>query len=382
MSTKILISSLESHIHTVLDDKKNMKAINNLIDSYIDKNTEVLYASSPSYRLFFSEERERKPIYDMFSITPKMIEDLLDKIPTVNKSWEVQNNTFYNLMTMIIRDLVKRNEKYTFQNCLMFLSMYMYSTLQYKYFRFLPNEDIMNYTINNINNKFLLKSLGSIYKTLEHTMLVNHDKYKTGLLKGNDDDILGYFVNLRIRLNNLLNHIKDKYETNRKNKNYLSHDSENNDSENYRENDNISTDISRIVNNTSLKFFTNSIDSKLVRISAEATNTDKMSLQISLDNIRDNETKVVKELISLILQIYLGENSIDSIRSKKFVTSTILIYSKSNTNDKRVIRIKEILEELLVSYSDKYSHMKGVTAKINYKKAVFIYMTLFIQSVN
>lgn len=388
MATKILPSSLDNIISSKLSERLVYRRINEIILTFIDKNANVLQASTPSYRLFFSDERERDPIYDLFNLTSDEINELIKKVPGINSSWKIATDPFFVLMTMIIRSITKNDSKQDreiFHNCLMYLSLAMYSSLQYKYFRVPPNEDIMEYTINNASNKFLFKSLGSVYKTIEHTMLVSHDKYRKDLISNDDLRIMSYFINLRIRFNNLLNYFKNEYETNRKNKNYINHETENYDEDNYKETTNISLIIENISNDSTTKFFLREVNERLVRTAAETNHVDINTLKSTIESIKDREVtikgnNVIKDLFSSLIQLYLSDsnNSADTIKSKKFILESMSIYNKSHSNDKRIIRIKEVLNELLTKYCSRYVNTNRPRTKDNYKRALFHYFIMFI----
>ena len=376
----ILISSFSALINTKISDKKNVEAINNTVKKYIDKNSEILYHNSPLYRLYFSDETERKFIYDLFDVNPKEVKDVTKKIPDVKSSWEVLNNPFNVFMTMIIRESCLKKDIQLMNNSLLYLSLSLYSSLHYKYYRFPPNENIMEYTINNVSNKYLFKQYGSVIKAIIHTIMKNHETYVSDLTSKDDTRILKYLMNLRIRLNNLMQNFWKEYRTNHDSKKYLNHETESYDSENYHENDSLSLTINRISEHVSLKFFTSGINLKLLNVSANMSQSDKNVLRNAIDNIKENESEKVKELISLIIQIYLGNNnSVDSIISKKFAVESISIYSKSNTKDERLLRVKSLLDYFLVNNCERYAKTERTATKINYRKGLFIYFVMFIQ---
>lgn len=376
----ILISSFSALIDTKISDKKNVDKINGYVTKYVDKNSEILYYNSPLYRLYFSDEADRKIIYDIFDVTPKEVKEVTKKIPDVKSSWEVLNNPFNVFMTMLIRESCLKKDLKLMNNSLLYLSLSLYSSLHYKYYRFPPNENIMEYTINNVSNKYLFKQYGSVLKAIIHTIMKNHETYVSDLISHDDTKILKYLMNLRIRLNNLMQNFWKEYRHNHDTKKYLNHETESYDSENYHENDSLSLTITRISEHVSLKFFTSGINLKLLNLAAHMSQTDKNVLKNALESIKENEGEKVKEMISLIIQIYLGDNnSVDSIISKKFAAESISIYSKSNTKDERLLRIKELLDYFLVNNCERYANTERTATKINYRKGLFIYFVMYIQ---
>lgn len=380
MDDKILVSSFTGMIDNKIDDKKKVDEINNYINKYIDRNSEILYHNSPLYRIYFSDESERKFIYDEFDITIADIKDVIAKIPQLKSGWKILNDPFNIFMTLIVREACIKKNQMLMNNCLLYLSLSLYASLHYKYYRYPPNENIMEYTINNVSNKYLFKQYGNVLKAIIHTIMKNHETYENNLKSNKDDDILKYLMNLRIRLNNLMQNFWLEYRKNHDSKKYLNHETESNDAENYHENDSLSLTISRISEHTSLKFFTSGVNLKLLYTSANMSQCDKNVLRNALENIKENESDKVKEIMSLIVQIYLGEsNSVDSIISKKFAVQSISIYSKSNTKDERLLKIKELLDYFLKHNCERYVKTERPATKSNYRKGLFIYFVMFIQ---
>lgn len=390
--SSVLVNSLSSFIRNQIGDKKVLLAFQKLENTYVDKNVSVLQHTAPSYRLFFSDDKERNPTYKLFNIDAETISNLMKKIPEIDNSWKIMNDSFFILMMLVIREceLVERSKKSPnlklIQDvkirAIFFLSFAMYSSLQYKYFSNPPNEDIMNYTINNINNKFLIKQLGSVYATIEHTMLVSHEKYKNDLISTDDVRMLKYVVNLRIRLNNFLKKIKNEYETNRRNKSYLSHEKEDYDPDNYHLNGSLTNDINRIVNKVALSFFTSDSKETIIRKCAKVNECDYRVLSDVVHQIKEKESSKVKDIFSYILEVYLTSpnGSVENLHSTNFAVNSIQVYNKSNTNDERIVKIKEILDFFLKNYCERYAKTHRGETKSNYRRALFYYFILFIQS--
>lgn len=381
--SEILTGSLERSIRNRLGEARVRNQLMKTIDSFIDKNVEVLQDSAPQYRLFFNDSRDRDPIYRLFDVSEKDINDLVAKIPSLNKEWKVATKPFHILMSLIIRELTFNPDKLykiLLERCRLYLALSIYSSKQYKYFRVPPNEDVIAYTINNASNKFLFKSYGSVLKALDHTARVNHETYYHKLVLRDDKNILDYFVNLDNRINGLIQNFKNEYEKNLKEKRYLGHETDNTDDEGYKETTNVSMNIENIVNKLTLKFFTASIDERIVKMSAKSNSIDYQSLLHALGSIKDKESHKVSVLISYILEVYLTEceGTISSIKSKKFIVDGIGIYARSNTKDERILKSKEILEEFLTAYCKKYVESDGVVTKNRYKKALFSYFIFFI----
>lgn len=375
--SKVFQSSLAPVIDNVISQNRNVLNIERNVSKYIDKNNEVLYAIGPLYRLYFTDA-DRETIFDMFGIKPKYIEDLVDKIDDVNSSWKIVSDPFNVIMTMIIRELTIKKKTETCELAIMYLTLSLYSSLHYKYYRYPPNENCMVYTINNMSNKFLIKKYGVLYKALEHIAMKSHETYEANLIKGEDLNIKDYVMNLRTRLNHFMQKITNEYMINYKNKKYLNTEDEVTDEEGYRKTTNISLEIENIVNKTSNRFFGSEIELRFLRAAANQTGCHPETLLRAIEEIRDKESDNVLQLIRYILQIYFSNpsNTLESLKTKQFVSYCLSLYSKSNIKDDNVIALKKLLDFFLNSYCNRYSDTEREATKVNYRKSLYIYFVL------
>jgi hypothetical protein len=382
MNHKTILTNLEKPIELTFNNRENERKLLMYVKGYIDANNEVLYANSPLYRLYFSNNEEREFIFKLTGIDKKYVEEVVAKASDIKSSWRNATEPFNVIMALIIREADLKRKHDLMKNSLLFLTLSLYSSLHYKYFNFLPNENIMNYTINNLSNKYLFKQYGVVIKALYHTAITSHKKYRTILIRGNDIDIANYIQNLKTRLNNLMKNFTSEYIKNMRNKKYLNTEKDNNDEENYYETDNVSLMISRLTSEVTNKFYSGELNDKLIRVSSKWADVSPITLKNALQNIRDKEKEKVNLLIQSILQVYLidGKNSYESISSQRFIAYCISIYSKSNTKDKNILTIKKLLDYFLKNNSNKYSETEREATRVNYRKALYMYIVLFIQS--
>lgn len=380
MTNSLLISTLSPKIESTFRNKENKNTFIKSIQKYVDKNNQILYHNAPSYRLYFSDKYEREPIYKLVGIEKDTIVSNLKELKHLDSKWKISNEPFNVLMTLIIRDFTIRKDKDGINNALLFLSLSLYSSLQYKYFKYPPNENIMQYTINNVSNKYLFKQYGVVIKAIYHTAITSHDTYYKDLIKGDDKNITDYFINLRSRLNNLIRNFAGEYHHNYKEGNYLNTQQDSNDEDNYYETENLSGLITQLSEKVSIKFFSTSINQKILRIAAKMANCDTPTLNNAIHNIKENESSKVRDLIRLILQVYLNDskNSYDTIATQKFIAYSISVYSRSNTKDEAIIEIKDLLDYFLNKNSERYMNTEREATKNNYRKGLYTYFTLLI----
>jgi hypothetical protein len=382
LNDRTIIGNLERPIEIAFRDKDNNSKLLGYVKKYIDTNNEVLYANSPLHRLHFSDERDRKIVFQLSGVDTSYINDIIKKVDAIKSSWKIVNNPFNILMALVIRQYTIDKNKDMLNNALLYLTLSFYSSLHFKYFKFLPNENVMNYTINNLNNKFLFKQYGVIVKALIHTALKSHEKYEKELTRGTDVDIVNYLMFLNTRLNNLMKNFTNEYMKNSREKNYLNTEKDSHDEADYFETDNVSLAIARLTGQSTNKFYSSELNEKFIRVSAKWSDVSPVTLQQALLSIKEGEKSKVNLLIQSILQVYLidGKNPVESIGSQKFIAYSISVYSKSNTKDANILTIKKLLDYFLKNNSNRYSETEREATRVSYRKALFMYMVLFIQS--
>lgn len=379
MST-ILKDTLHPRLQRTIKDSSKCNLMMRTIKVYMDKNTEVLYASGPTYRLFMSDE-DREFIFKNTGVSDKEINDLLKKIDDIDEKWTIIS-PFNILATMMIREAeLSKNEKVK-HLLIMSLTLSLYSSLQFKYFRFLPNKAIMDYTINNMTNKYLIKKYAVLYKAIEHIAMKNHETYTSDLIRGEDLDVKNYIMNLRTRLNNFMKIIANEYIKNSKEKKYLNTEQESRDEENYVETSNISLQIEKLLLLTDNKFYSSSINPRFVRIAADMCSVHGPTLDMAMKSLKDAEDRRVSDLIRRILKIYLANkaNSFESLKTRRMIPYCLQVYSKSNIKDQDVIEMKKLLDDFLMKYCNRYTETEREATRVSYRKAVYVYFLLHLQS--
>lgn len=353
------------------------------VQKFMDKNSEILNHNIPSKRLFFYPKDMEYP-FECFDLTVEEIEKTVDSVKRSKECFGVINQVnfpFNFLMINLIRYYEIKNIKDGLHIALMYITLYQYSTLHYKYFpKFLPNEDCMQYTYNRISDKYYFRKYQTIFKALFATTINNHDSMKKLLHSKDDMDLLKYLLSLRNRLNNQMKSFTSEYQRDFQEKNYLKLQADSRDEENYYETSTMSGDIVTIVNKAFTKFNTSKIDPKLLRTACGISKAEASVMRTALENIKDNEMENVRLLILSMIQLYIynNTNSLREVGSQKFFTYMVSAYSKSNSKNDISLNIKLTLDKFLTQYCNRYSNTEREATKVNYRKALYIYFVLLI----
>lgn len=376
----ILLLNFQDRIKEVFNKPQNSRKFINEISSYIDKNNEILNYNTPSYKLTYDPQF----IYDITGITNDEVISATKNIKyrAGMSSGNVAKNPLYILLTLILRNFEishnQNGERYT----LMYMTLVIYSVLFSKYYKFEPNDSIMQYTINRINNRFYFKQYGTVFKATYAISEQNNQKNKNVLKRDDDMAIIDYIISLYSRLNNQMRSFSIEFYKDQKSKNYLnvSKEEKDEDGNDYSIPENISYTVETVSQKTIDSFFQTRINRSLSDLSANMSNVSSTTVFQILNDIRSNEINKVVKLIKDTIAVYLNDrnNTSKTIGSRKFIVYSLKIYTRNNITDEAIIEIKKILNYLLKTYSNKYNQTDREATKSNYRKAVFMYYVFLI----
>lgn len=378
----VLTSSLYETVRKNLSSTKAKSELSKDIANYFDKNSDIINDSGISNRLFFLNS-DKDSIFKASGLEPNQIKAVLKQTKYIGDTWKILNEPINIAAAMIIRyfSITKDKLKEPF---ILYYSFYFYASLHYKYLPYGANEDIMAYTINNLSYKYKIKELGSLYEAVKAVVLKSHETYEKDLIRGEDADIAKYISAIKVRLNDVVKNIKNEYTINYNQKNYLNSEADDYSEENYHETDNTSYAIKRISDASLMKLMTYGPDMRIANMAAQISEVSRNEIRNVIMNLSNNDANDICRLSELILQLFLfdSNNSVEEVSGKKFLGECLKIYKKSNTNDKTILEIKDILDKWLNKHSSKYRQTNREATLSNFRRAIFVYFVLHIQTSN
>lgn len=368
--------------------KSHERELISYVIQYIDENNEVLL-NSGLYQLYWNtgknNYKDSQILFDSIGMSSDQIAVMIEQTGVNNKNWKVFNkphNWAFIIILKYFYDLKKNKE---LEIMLLDLSFSLYATLFYKYFRYPPQKNIMDYTVNNLTNRHDLKKYGNLLEVLRKISIGCHEKYKSYLEDKTFSDryIVEYVMNLNTRINSFIKIIRNEYEKNRVSKKYLNYDKDDNSEENYHENTNQSYDITRLSDKITNKLITSTLNEEIVVAACKITTISVSALKTAVVKVLDTDIEGIKTFNLNFLQQYLivEKHSMESFSSKNYLTYVNKIYSKSNVNDKSIITIKELLDKWLKENCEQYSKTERVATLNNYRKAMYLFFTLSTQAI-
>lgn len=378
----LIVTELYEKVKKNMSNPKVKHELTKGMVEYFDKNSEIVNDIGMANRLFFLNS-DKEVIYRAAGLLPEEIKATIKKSDYISSTWQILNEPLNIASVLLIRYLTISKDKLE-EPFIIYYSFYFYASLHFKYLPYGANEDVMAYTINNLNFKYKIKELGSLYEAIKAVVLKCHDTYKRDLIRGEDADIAKYISSIKVRLNDVVKNIKNEYTINYNNKNYLNADRDDYSEDNYHESDNTSYAIKRISDGSLMKLMTYGPDMSLAKLAAQISEVSQNEIRNVIMHLSNNDAEDISRLSELILQLFLfdNNNAITDVSGKKFLGECLKIYKKSNTNDKTILEIKNILDKWLKKYSVKYRQTNREATVSNFRRAIFIYFVLHIQTSN
>jgi hypothetical protein len=369
LSKPLVKTELHKHFQKIIGSDRLMTAIGEI---------------HPGETVYFGDKEnstDQVPIYRLTELNALDVRKSIKETHVVQPSWAHANKPLYWVMMMIIRyHTITKNEEYT-KMAVLFMAVAMYAGLQFRYFRRFYQPNVMSYAINTLSDKFTLKQEGTMIKTILMISWRSHLKYQDDLKDGSDINLLKYLVSMWGRLNSMVKSLKNHYEETKTSGNYLNQSKLTHDDGSTVDRDTDSGRIQSLVDKISEAFFSEPIPPKLIIIASQITEVPRQSLFLAISNIRASNVKEIYDIIQLIIEIFFDEtNSTTSdIRTKNFFLFSNSVYLRSNSADVRVMRLKEILDNILKEHSPQYLKTNRDATKGLFRKAIFIVIVLFIQ---
>lgn len=399
---------INKHYKKILAGKSK---INMIVKNYLAKNSERLGNRLPVVKIPFMES-DKNAIFNACGLSKDELKEVVSKIDSndVNTSNHVIDDAF-NVMCVIIASVFLREdkalvakiknmknrplaqlEKYKSTTYLasLYLGIRFYGALYVKYFPVSDaNSNIMDYTIENLSGKYIIKKVNSILELIQYHTETNVEYMWDRLIRCSDVDILYFALNLNNRLNHLMKTLSNEYYKNKENNARIGSDDMNKtgtDGKQYTGDlSSISAELESAVRKVVTSFYSESVfDDDLISAACYKTKLSKARFVKILKEIIANKDSepMIKNIISSIISYYLTTlgGTVDSIRSRDFALKMIKVYSVSNTRDVNILKLKENLT-LLIKKNVKSIAQEGNANMVDrVRNSLYVYIVLYTSS--
>lgn len=381
------------------------------ISNYISNRSDVLESKNPGLRCLYTPANEND-FYESAGLDKEVIKNIM------SQSSDLPNNhlliepvkQFYHLYTLlhVISSIFYNNQKYieetyykdgkthtpAYKIVEIYFTIRLYSIQQLRMFKHVPKAEIMEYVVNNLSDRFDLASapnLFSIFEKYSETNAKQTNSFTYDFKRPSDVMMFEYTNKMNNRLKMFLKKMflewRKAYNEG-KSSSIQELDAVNDEGKQF---DLIADNISNVIEVNSVKVLNNfvqdkNINTKLLKLACRNSgNPSEVKAKMVIQKIRDSKDEsLLKEAIMCILSYWLisMRQSIETIHSKEFIITCSAAYAISNTNDKYILRLKDILQELISKYTMDIIDTERKATLISYKKCIHIYMVLYIASIN
>jgi hypothetical protein len=374
---------LQDKYERYIADKTNQSKFVRSVQIEFDRNSAILSDNGLSEKPIISKD----PIWAFTNIPDEEVILTMKKTKAKFVEKVFGENAVYIPFLIAIRYFTQQNDQRMINLLCAYSTAVIYSMLHRKYFTIgHAKREVMDYTINNLSNKYDIKRLGSLIKALEKLYQANHENYKDDLVSNDDDRILDYIEGLRTRINSFIKNINGEFISNYRAGRYINVDpdklvGEDEEFENERSSD--SSVIIQASQAFMIWFVTNGNDHDGLKLAVNYNKDVSIShLQHIINEIKLNKSNKLEEIVASIINLLVENqknNNLSAICNVRFIPFVFSVFSRSNTSDVNIIRIKDNITSLLANYSTKFNDTNREATKIAYRKALLIYIAFLIQ---
>ena len=378
------------------------------ISNYISNRSDVLESKNPGLRCLYTPANEND-FYDSAGLDKETVKSILaqsSELPNSHLLIEPVKQ-FYHLYTLlhVISSIFYNNQKYieetyykdgkkhtpAYKIIEIYFTIRMYSIQQIRIFKFVPKQETMEYVINNLSNRFELASAPNLFSIFERYSETNTESMQYDIKRPSDLMMYEYTNKMNNRIKMFLKKLflewRRAYETG-KSSGVQELSAVNDEGKQF---DLIADNVSSIIEVNSIKILNNfvqdkNINVKLLKLACRNSgNPSETKAKMVIQKIRDSKDEtLLKEMIMCILSYWLisMRQEITTIHSKEFIVTCSAAYAISNTVDKYIIKLKDILQELISKYTMDIIDTERKATLISFKKCIHIYTVLYIASIN
>lgn len=359
----------------------NTKEMIKSIGQYIDRNSEILMSMNLSARYSFSDN-DRAVIYSAINVSePALIAAIKDS-KTIYKGNKIQSTPFYHACMLCSRDLLIKKDEKSAMAVLTYMSLMMYTSIHKGFFEYGANQQIMDYTIANLDNSFLIRQFPSLFAYLQDNASTALTAYKSRIIKGDDGDFTYVIDAYWTRIKQKLRKISREYYNNHKAGNYLNQDTDSYSEDDYHEMDNVSYAADRLTNAVYLKLINRQYDRRYIKYSISTADTSYQRLLNLIEDIIDADDGTLKKVISNMITHYIQNSGkpISYVGKGDYIVFMKTQFS-SNTDIAEIRFIKDSIDKWLADNMMKYGKaVYGKTIKLAYRKSIYMFLVFMINA--
>lgn len=359
--------------------------------AFIDANSTALSKSGPVLMIRFTDT-ETNFLYELFNTSKDDVLELFQQVKSETYGEKlskflialVENAPHKLLLIAILIDAVQNNYTDIIECLEYLLPLCDYPMLFSHYWRTGVKEEVMEYTVEHLPNKFKLKKVSNLQGLLKWDGHSTVTYFASKFTDGQDHWYIDAIYALRSRMNNTFKNISSVYYKNSESGATQHKNVNQYDDGSLADNEGMTTASARIIENTINKFASGTINTNIVKICAESMQVDKDNLQGFIAQIYTDKTSQIPKFIEGVISAYFRKYpTSNSLQASEFIPYGLSLYRSISTSKDPVLqKINETVIHWMyniVKIGDLYTR-EGT--KSVYSRAVFNYFILMINYYN
>jgi hypothetical protein len=382
---------IATELYDFIKDKiaKNENKYKAHLANFFNKNHNIMYDIGP-YDIIYYTKSDSNNLFNSLGITEKQVSDILKGCYWYGKDINPPcvKEPYVEVIMVIIIYFLKHKKQKEAEISIIYLAFSgkFYASLFAKWFPIPPSKyrSTMDYVINNmLNDKFDLKTTGSVFGAIRKLSITTLETYKNEILNDCEDEDIKYFVQqLRDRESAFLYKIAKLYYNAFENKYYLNYESDNvTDADEFRITDSDATIAARITENAVNFMLVNNVDLSICNEFKDA-NLRPTELRDIIEAIVSDKHNInqMYRVCNILICDFMRNNH--GVRVDNIAFIEYSLKEKPNSKDKYIIELQEIIMSWLDENSPNYRRRKSRKATaIAYRKAVKYYFIRIISKV-
>ena len=387
-NTHIMMENLYPKVSDILSTPVGDRKFKHLVGQFMDRNATKLHTAGPTYMIPFAD-RDKAEFFNLFQIDVKWLKGLIkqvtDKIGSGSAFKLLSDNPIYWVFYCVIRYYDLKKDQKGLNTALAIYALSNYPSVFHMSFPYAPNPAVMQYTMDNLSEKFIMKRAGTLFNGLFQSINNSFAFLEPFMKDASDQEMIRFIQRIRNDQKSMFKNICDQYMYNHAKGNRVKLNLDSNDAVQVDvDAENNTTIVQTVADSVVTQIITDGLDLRRVTICKDIAQIGLSDCRFYLSKIIcDKYTASIKGFIYsiLFLFLYTDKRSKQDINSSFFLKWSTELFRKTNSNDPNISNIKGTL--------DKWAEETGVHAKfkreasrVNYKKAIFWYFILSIQYYN
>lgn len=388
-SSYIIKEQLYPKIATILDTPVGDRKFKQLVGNYMDRNSVKLHTSGPMYMIPFGDvdKGEFFKLFEMKSSdVEKMVVTITKSISATTDFKLLKGNPIFWVFYCCIRYYTIKKDDKGLNTSLAIYALSAYPSVFHVFFKYPPDQGVMQYTMDNLTEKYLMKQGGHVFGGLFLSIKHSYEFLKPAMIDASDAEIIRFIQRIRNDQKSMIKNICDQYMQNHAKglRVKLTKDNNTEDMAVDVDADNNTSAVEVVTQNIVNQIITNGLDLRRITQCKDLSGIGLADCRFYLSKVVTVKyTKEIQNFVHSIIFLYLYDEhkNKEDINSTHFLVWSSELFRKTNSNNPNIRCIKETL--------DKWGEETGVHAKfkreasrVNYKKSIFWYFILSIQYYN